>query len=97
MKAIDAAYWAGQYSAELHRRGYESVRHSEVSFPSTRQALEHAGWMCDQIPGMVEAEREASLGKVMRWLGFVQATLWANGIRSVEQMRGDCRSDSPAT
>lgn len=88
MKLEQVEKVAGEYEQELTRRGYKPVRHSEVPFPSTRQALEHGAWMCGEIRRLA-AEQEAE--KAMRWLGFAQALLWTAGVRPISAMRDDNR------
>ena len=44
----------------------------------------HLHWMCDQIPGFLKEGRRE---KVMRWLGFIQGTLWALDEYTIEEMK----------
>ena len=50
------------------------------------ERLEHALWMCEQGARFAAA---GELGKAFRWLGFVQGVLWADGVRSIDDMRAD--------
>ncbi len=45
----------------------------------------HIRWMCDQMLLMEDK------GKLNRWLGFIQGTLWRDGIRTIDQMREEVR------
>jgi hypothetical protein len=53
------------------------------------ERAQHLLWMCDEAARFLEAgERE----KAMRWIGFVQGTLWIMGLRSIDAMREDVRA-----
>lgn len=52
------------------------------------EAESHLAWMCEQIPGFMKEGKEE---KAQRWLGFVQGSLWAFGLRTIDQMREDNR------
>ena len=47
----------------------------------------HLLWMCDQIEGMLASASDREKG--VRWIGFMQGTLWALGLRSIDEMRQD--------
>lgn len=53
---------------------------------SMENSLLHARWMCLQIPWFLEEEK---IEKAMRWLGFIQGVLYAQGIFSIDEMRID--------
>lgn len=68
------------YLAELGERGLAPAKQGrDILAPTAAAALEHAGWMLDEIMSFVAAGR---LSKACRWLGFVQACFWANGVCS---------------
>lgn len=76
---------AAKYDRELI--SYPAERQATDSPPGGREsALRHARWMCQQIPSQVAS---GDVEKAMRWLGFVQGTLWASGTKSVDSMRAD--------
>jgi hypothetical protein len=50
--------------------------------------LGHLAWMCQQIPGFLEEEKN---DKAQRWMGFIQGSMWAIGMRTIDQMREDNR------
>jgi hypothetical protein len=52
--------------------------------PRPSEILPHCKWMLNQIPDHVEA---GQMEKANRWLGFVQACLWANGTFTIDQMK----------
>lgn len=52
--------------------------------------LEHAAWMCNETLYKLENFDE-NRDKIMRWLGFIQATLWAAGFYTIEKMKNDNR------
>lgn len=49
------------------------------------KAMHHAMWMCELALGFVQKDEEVD--KAHRWLGFVQATLWACGHYTIDEMR----------
>lgn len=61
--------------------------YSNFFFPS----LQHITWMCDQAICFVQhGKRE----KAMRWLDFIQGVIWTHGLRSLNELRDDSRSDN---
>lgn len=70
--------WAPHYAPER--------LDTEGLFPAAdrSKALKHAMWMCDCAIEFIES---GELDKAHRWLGFVQATLWACGHYSIDEMR----------
>ena len=68
------------YAELLVSRGNEPVRNHEA--PNEGHLL----WMCEQVPQFLLCGRR---DKAMRWLGFIQGSLWALGIRDVETMKFD--------
>ncbi len=83
------------YQARLTREGYQPVQidfdRTTASFPRSRQ-LEHVAWMCG---GVLEALGAGDHEKAMRWLGFAQGVLWAQGVYAVAEMREQNRAVSP--
>lgn len=57
---------------------------------STPILLEHAAWMCNETLTKLENFDE-NRDKIMRWLGFIQGSLWAAGFYTVEKMKNDNR------
>jgi len=83
------------YQARLTREGYQPVQidfdRTTAAFPRSRQ-LEHVAWMCSEIlVALAAGERE----KAMRWLGFTQGVLWAQGVYAVNEMREQNRAVRP--
>lgn len=67
--------------------GLEAVQNTEAITELER--ARHCLWMCGQVESYLGAgERE----KAMRWLGFVQGTLWILGLRGIDAMREDVRA-----
>jgi hypothetical protein len=80
------------YQARLAREGYLPHQidfdRTTADFPRSRQ-LEHVAWMCTEIQRALGAgERE----KAMRWLGFSQGVLWAQGVYAVNELREQNRA-----
>lgn len=73
-----------KYRQLLIDRGAVRARGHEV--PNKNHLL----WMCGQLDDFI---RDGRRDKAMRWLGFIQGALWALGIRSVDEMRKDNRSE----
>lgn len=46
------------------------------------RGIKHTRWMVRRI----EEDEESSPGQADRWIGFVQAILWVNGIYSIDDM-----------
>jgi hypothetical protein len=83
------------YQARLTREGYQAVQidfdRTTASFPRSRQ-LEHVSWMCGEIlTALTAGDRE----RAMRWLGFAQGVLWAQGVYAVNEMREQNRAVRP--
>jgi hypothetical protein len=83
------------YQARLTREGYQPVQidfdRTTAAFPRSRQ-LEHVAWMCSEIlRSLDEGQRE----QAMRWLGFTQGVLWAQGVYAVNEMREQNRAVRP--
>jgi hypothetical protein len=45
---------------------------------------DHCYWMLYQMEDMLEEDK---MGKVMRWLGFVQGFLWTSGYFTIEELK----------
>ncbi len=83
------------YQARLSKEGYQPVQidfnRTTSDFPRSRQ-LEHVAWMCSEIQRALDAgERE----QAMRWLGFTQGVLWAQGVYAVNELREQNRAVRP--
>ncbi len=71
------------------------------SAPDVYSQQQHLRWMCQERgadltrllyrkPNEVsEGEIQKVKEKAMRWLGFIQGTMWATGVRTVGEMRVD--------
>jgi len=59
---------------------------TEQFFPAGERskAMSHAMWMCERC---LEFLRDGDEEKANRWLGFVQATFWACGHYTIDEMR----------
>jgi hypothetical protein len=78
-----------RYESELHALGIAPERVPDgVQGPSC--ALGHARWMVAKLLRDAEAEGWSER-KVCRWLGFVQATMWAYGTTGIRRLRDDSR------
>ena len=83
------------YQARLSKEGYQPSRidfdRTTASFPRSRQ-LEHVAWMCGEILAALSGgDRE----KAMRWLGFAQGVLWAQGVYAVNELKEQNRAVAP--
>ena len=54
--------------------------------------LGHAHWMITRLftQGHFWSQR-----KIGRWLGFIQGTMWTNGLLGIKSLRDDCRDLYP--
>lgn len=78
-----------KYDAKLAAGGFEPNQLDDtLENPTPRQNLEHARWMCQQVPGFVA---DGKLEKVNRWLGWIQGTLHAHGAGSIASFKDDNR------
>lgn len=59
---------------------------TEEFFPAgdRSKAMKHAMWMCERA---LEFIRDGHPEKAFQWLGFVQATFWACGHYTIDEMR----------
>lgn len=73
----------GSFTPE--RLDEESMGKTVVSI-SQRRALCHILWMCGQTKKFVEEDR---MEKAMRWLGFIQASLWMASFFSINNLKVD--------
>lgn len=48
--------------------------------------IKHAIWMTHEMIRRLEADEESSPGQADRWLGFIQAIFWQNGLCSIDDM-----------
>ena len=48
--------------------------------------LPHLLWMCEETISFLEQDR---VDKAFHWLGFIQGTMWASGMRTIEDMKRD--------
>ena len=63
----------------------------ESEHPSSPEILlSHCYWMLDQIEAFLDS---GNIGKANRWLGFIQGSLWANKLFTVEELKEQNRSD----
>lgn len=71
--------WARHYPPER--------QDTSEMFPAGERAraMQHAMWMCELALAFVQ--RPADVDKAHRWLGFIQATLWACGHYTIDEMR----------
>ena len=51
---------------------------------TTEDTLSHCGYMCDKI---ISGELKDNIEKTMRWLGFIQGSLWSLGLCSISDMK----------
>lgn len=55
-----------------------------------REVINHLAYMVDQVP--IHA-KGGKVEKAFRWLGFIQGVLWCSGVRTLQELRSDNRSD----
>ncbi len=78
-----------KYDTQLAAGGFEPNRCApEAENLTTHQKLEHTRWMCQQVPGFVEA---GHLEKSNRWIGFIQGALWAFEAGTIASFKDDNR------
>jgi hypothetical protein len=82
------AFLAGAYLVQLAEAlpGTDVVPTRNQNARTYFERICHLCWMCLQIPAFLESNR---IEKAMRWLGFIQGSMWVMGIRTVEEMKRD--------
>lgn len=79
--AIGTKHWV-YAAAEKHRLLVENLTMGDKKTES-----QHVAWMLDQIPGM-------SPTKACRWLGWIQASLYVDGLATLDELKAINRSAS---
>jgi len=62
---------------------YDNILYPVTATVKDGTELQHVRWMCNEIPEMMKTEE---VGKIYRWLGFIQGVLWVHGIYTIEQL-----------
>ncbi|MBP9701899.1 MAG: hypothetical protein KBD47_02880 [Candidatus Pacebacteria bacterium] len=79
------------YRKRFEEQGVELAPHPHNKILTNRdRAIAH---LADMLPKMEQMIKEDKIGKVMRWLGFVQGTLWALGLDTIEELKEINRPD----
>jgi hypothetical protein len=79
-----------KYERLLTSFNLEPVRHpSEATLTSKESGLAHCLWMVGEIKKFLHEGSEENIKKAHRWIGFIQGTLNAFQVFSVEQLRKD--------
>lgn len=77
-----------KYQVMLNAHGSKNQRHSlSALLPTKRDVVSHLGWML----GEMRSHTEEQWDKSMRWLGFIQGSMWVLGIYTVDQLKEDNR------
>jgi len=79
------------YRTKLIKMGVKSkeINHKKFVRHKRKEILSHCLWM---LPKMAQFVKEGEMGKVNRWLGFIQGDLWYAGIYTLEDLRNHNRS-----
>jgi hypothetical protein len=83
MGMMDAAANAllQRYFEALVKKGHRPLKCSE-NYAQVRN-LEHIAWMCREAQTFTDAEKKH------RWIGFIQGTLWFDGLVSIDDLKRD--------
>lgn len=82
---------------DRYRKYFEERRIGKSNFPHDRisgnekEILEHCHGMLDQ---MEEFVKKGEMGKVFRWLGFIQGCLWSLGDFTLEDFKAHNRTEN---
>ena len=77
------------YREKLEERGIPKKSFPHNSLPkSDNDRLAHCHGMLDEIEEFLKDNR---MGKVFRWLGFIQGCLWSCGIYTIEGLKNHNR------
>ncbi len=84
-------------SLKLSKLGDTAFVESKRADPSqycceltTTETLAHINFMCDEGVKLIEAGR---IEKAMRWLGFIQGTMWALNYHTIDSLKNINRDD----
>lgn len=69
---------------------YYDLRYDDVPIEKETD-LAHTAWMCKQA---IEFIDEGRVGKAMRWLGWINCTMWRCNILTPNEIKKICTSDS---
>ena len=73
------------YRKKFKDLGIPSRPFPHAEFPTTdNDILAHCHGMLDEMETFIQEE---NMGKVFRWLGFIQGCLWKVGIYTIEEMK----------
>lgn len=84
----------GIYRSHFDRQGITKrawPREYRVEHGQQRDALAHCHFMLDQMEEF--AGNPDKLMKLMRWLGFIQGTLWMSGSFAVAELKNHSRPE----
>ena len=73
-----------------YRLYFESCGVKEITYPHDKivQKLEHKIGHCfGMLDKMTEFLDEGRIGKVNRWLGFIQGVLWAEAGKTLDELK----------
>lgn len=93
MKARKIRRIIKDYQKLLTDAGVEPVdfpHNQRLSLDCRKQSLGHVYTMLSRMENFIAQNQ---MGKVYRWLGFVQGVLWVNGLLSVGEMKEENRCD----
>jgi len=77
------------YERGLKRLGAANKAFPHLKLPKTRMdKLAHCHSMLEEMRGFVKENR---MGKVFRWLGFIQGVFWSLNIYSLEKLKNHNR------
>jgi methionine salvage enolase-phosphatase E1 len=72
-----------RYLEEFKR--WRPERHNTLTHADDSGAvMRHGRWMVHETKKLAD---EGRIEKAMRWLGFVQGTIWASGFNTIEQLK----------
>ncbi len=74
-----------EYEVFFNNYGVKPVRHADSrNCCSFEENLAHLLWMAIEIRKFLEANK---VEKAMRWLGFIQGSLWSNRLQTIAQLK----------
>lgn len=83
------------YKAKLEEKGIPVAEFSKDGYPSSvNEILAHCHYMVLEMIGFIQQKK---LGKIFRWLGFVQGCLWCCRIFTIWEMKQHNRPDQEVT
>lgn len=75
---------AAAYAQDLKQIGYQAERRPQIT---DDDGGTHILYMAETVASGLYRDEEMSIGKMNRWLGFIQGWMWTVGMYNVDQLK----------